>query len=588
MSYVIKTVLSNPRRPECGQITIPFPIPADQYDQTIEMLRAMDLGHAMDRDCTVDDVDSHYSVLSTLNGTLVNVDQLDYLAKRLDSFCVGEDAQFQAMACKLELKDVKDFINLTFCCQQVTVITDFSDLESIGRSHFLNLNGGSARTEELEHLDGAETALLLIDSGGEAVTPYGVVYDNGMVLKELYNGHQFPAYLYDSPLMVLEVTPKQGLAEGKNPEHLYFPASEHQIERTLLRVGIDTMSDARVRLDFDELPEKVAEALNLERLSDDDLSALNRMCQVISTMNEADMEKLNAVVLMAKTSGVVSICRLAENLGQFSFVPGVQTPEAYGRYMIRQSGKFQYDEDLEDCYDYRRYGEQCVRQESGQFNECGYVVYHGGVPLEELMRDIPMEPRRESPAPRQEPPGKIALTLATADRWYYLTLPASEVEMTQAKQDLDVEDFSQAGITAVKFSAPRLDSLIPLDTLCVEDANTLAHCLQKMEREEGELTKFCAVLEVEPPDTLAEVLKIAMNRDDYELVPENAEEYGKQVLRRIGADDEIINTIDGYMDFAQLGSDSLAEDGVRRTEFGLVRRLNNPFPPEPELGQTML
>ncbi len=83
MSYVIKAVLSNPQRPECGQITIPFPIPADQYDQTIEMLRAMDLGHSVDRDCAVDDVDSHYSVLSTLNGTLVNVDQLDYLAKRL-------------------------------------------------------------------------------------------------------------------------------------------------------------------------------------------------------------------------------------------------------------------------------------------------------------------------------------------------------------------------------------------------------------------------------------------------------------------------------------------------------------------------
>ncbi len=46
MSYVIKAVLSNPQHPECGQITIPFPIPADQYDQTIEMLRAMDLGHS--------------------------------------------------------------------------------------------------------------------------------------------------------------------------------------------------------------------------------------------------------------------------------------------------------------------------------------------------------------------------------------------------------------------------------------------------------------------------------------------------------------------------------------------------------------
>ena len=34
--------------------------------------------------------------------------------------------------------------------------------------------------------------------------------------------------------------------------------------------------------------------------------------------------------------------------------------------------------------------------------------------------------------------------------------------MTQAKQDLDVEDFSQAGITAVKFSASQLDGLLPI------------------------------------------------------------------------------------------------------------------------------
>ena len=397
MSYVMKAALSNPRRPECGQITIPFPIPMDQYDQTMEMLQATDLGFSVNRDCKVDGVDSHYHVLSALNGTLVNVDQLDYLAKRLDSFCVGEDAQFQAMAWKLKLTDVKDLINLTFCCRQATVITDFSDMEAIGRRHFLNLNGGIARMEELKSLNGAETALLLFDSGGATVTPYGVVYDNGMVLEQVYNGHQFPAYLYDSHLMMLEITPNRGLAEGKNPEYLYLPASEHQIERTLLRVGIDTMSDAQVRLGFDELPEKVAEALDLERLSGDDLPALNRMCRAIAPLNDADTEKLNAAVLTAETSGIISICRLAENLEQFSFVPGVQTPEEYGKYIIQNSGHFEYDENLEGFYDYRHYGEQRIQEEGGQFNECGYVAYQGAVPLEELMRDNPEEPCQRGP-----------------------------------------------------------------------------------------------------------------------------------------------------------------------------------------------
>ena len=198
MSYVIQAILSNPRHPECGQITIPFPIPVDQYDQTIEMLRTMGLGDATNQDCIVDEVDSQYSVLGKLNGMLVNVDQMDYLAKRLDSFCVGEDSQFQAMAHKLEMAYIRDFINLTFCCQQATVITDFSDLEAVGRTHYLNMRGGCCAADELANLDGTETALLLIDGGGEMVTPYGVVYDNGMKLEQVYNGRQLPAYPYDS------------------------------------------------------------------------------------------------------------------------------------------------------------------------------------------------------------------------------------------------------------------------------------------------------------------------------------------------------------------------------------------------------
>ena len=88
--------------------------------------------------------------------------------------------------------------------------------------------------EELENLDGVETALLLIDSGAGTVTPYGVVYDNGMRLEQLYNGRQFPEYLYDNSNLGLKIMP----AEGQKPELLWLPASEQQIRRTLLRAGV--------------------------------------------------------------------------------------------------------------------------------------------------------------------------------------------------------------------------------------------------------------------------------------------------------------------------------------------------------------
>ena len=71
-----------------------------------------------------------------------------------------------------------------------------------------------------------------------------------------------------------------------------------------------------------------------------------------------------------------------------------------------------------------------------------------------------------------------------------------------------------------------------------------------------------------------------MNLDDYERITEDTYEYGQTVLRRIGADDELIDTIDGYMDFERLGEDAMVEDGVRRTEFGLIRRYSCPFSEE--------
>ena len=191
----IKAALYNTDHLEYGIVTIPFPIPKDQYDSTIKMLEAFDIGDPRERDCTVREVLGPVPSLKCLEGTQINVDELDYLVKRLDSFSDDEIAQFQAMAFKLGKLNMTGLINLTFCCQEATVITDFSDLEGIGRAHYMNLYGGGASIEELEQLDGVETTLLLITENEGTITPYGVVYDNGMQLSQIYQGRNFPEYL---------------------------------------------------------------------------------------------------------------------------------------------------------------------------------------------------------------------------------------------------------------------------------------------------------------------------------------------------------------------------------------------------------
>ena len=78
MRYVLQVVLSNAQHPEYGQATIPFPIPNQNYDSTIELLGPLEIGDTLRQDCQVDELDSFYTVLNTLIGTQVTLDELDY------------------------------------------------------------------------------------------------------------------------------------------------------------------------------------------------------------------------------------------------------------------------------------------------------------------------------------------------------------------------------------------------------------------------------------------------------------------------------------------------------------------------------
>ena len=379
--------------PEHGIVTVPFPISEEEYDHTMELLEGIDIGDVLRQDCYVVELDSRYPILKRLEGSEVNVDELDYLTKRLDSFCDDEAERFQAMAHKLGLKRIQDFINLTFCCERATVISDFSKLEQAGKYHAMNLNGGTLPMENLEALDGYETALRLIDTGAGVVTPYGVVYDNGMKLEPLYQGQQFPPYCYDdSPLTVCLVS-----TQGGEPAILDLPVSLRQLGRSLLRAGIANLRDTELSVEIDNLPQKVSDRLHLER---EGLDALNEMCRVIQPLSQAQREKLEAVVCAVQPEYASEVRRLAEELDQFDFVPNVRTAEEFGKYMIRESGHFEYDENLEGFYDYRLYGEQRIREEGGLFTARGYVAYQGTMPLEELMRDDPAEQYRREQEPQ--------------------------------------------------------------------------------------------------------------------------------------------------------------------------------------------
>ena len=379
---MIQAVLSNPSHPEYGVATIPFPIPRDQYTYCMELLAALEIGDAVKADCKVEKVDSFYTVLKRVEMLTVNVEELNYLAKRLDSFDTGEAAQFQAMAHKLELFELKDLINLTFCCQQATVITDFSDLAAIGRDHYMNLHGGSASVDELNALDGEETARQLIESGSGTITPYGVVYDNGMKLEQVYDGRFFPCYYYEPNAITVAVTSKSEPEDTNHITWLFLPMVQEEFDRALLRGGITDPSEIRLSLEDSWLPHEVLDLLDMDHV---DISELNALVQALDEFSDMSIRKYAAAAVMARPHTTEQSKHLAENLDLFDFAPSASTPEEYGKYMIQKSGRFDYDENLDAFYDYEKYGTERMNEEDGMFTDRGYIAYKGYISMEEVM-----------------------------------------------------------------------------------------------------------------------------------------------------------------------------------------------------------
>ena len=385
---MFKASLENNNSPELGTVTVEFPIPEDQYEETIRALKKIKIGTTLDKDCCVADLRStDCPALRRMINRMANVDELDWLGKQLESFDRYELLQFNAAAERFGLSSVGEMIDLSLQSGEVTIISDFSDLALIGKRHYLTVHGG-ADPKELDNLDGTETARQLVSEQQGHITPYGVVYDNGMKLEQVYGGrHLPPSWWAENCLMELEIG-AQGETDKKKFEWVQLPTSQIRLERAMLRAGIPSCGEMQILFSGSQYPDEVDCALDFEQES---LFELNRLCRACSNFKEQDLEMLGAVCQLAKPACAANIRQLAENLDQFDFAPNAHTPEELGRYMIQQSGHYEYDESLEDFYNYGDYGVSRMLRENGVFVDRGYVSYHGTLTLDELMQDDPAE-----------------------------------------------------------------------------------------------------------------------------------------------------------------------------------------------------
>ena len=250
-----------------GVAVVTLPIPGKEYSKALDALRELGIGDVRARDCYIDQIMDAPPVLDCLEGQTVNIDELDFLIRSLDRFDDDELAKFQAMAAKREITKIEDLINLSFCSERATVITNFDDLESLGRRHYMTIHGGVCSVEQYDNLNGIGIARGLIASGEGTVTPYGVVYENGMQLEELYTGRSFPAYADQPYMMELELAPVSDRPEDRHTTFIFLPMPEERLERLAERAGYGFVSEITIQSWCSELPEAVNQAMYVDNPS---------------------------------------------------------------------------------------------------------------------------------------------------------------------------------------------------------------------------------------------------------------------------------------------------------------------------------
>ena len=180
--------------------------------------------------------------LGCLQDRFVDLDEVNFLAKRMDSFFGDEEYQFYE-AMKLEGFDtLPDLINLSFNLNRYPLIRDIGDMGKIGREYLLTVNG-CLPADDADDPKYAEFGRELIRSGKGVFTEHGLLFvDEDTPFVKDYDGQNFPAYVYDQMLCFIRAE-----YNGKT-EFLYLPCEEEAIDKAFARLGT-TADEVKITLE---------------------------------------------------------------------------------------------------------------------------------------------------------------------------------------------------------------------------------------------------------------------------------------------------------------------------------------------------
>ena len=321
---------------------------------------------------------------SALKNWYVNLDELNYLARRMESFDTLEYDQFLIGITKLDSKEVKDLINLTFNLNRFTLCQDVSSYGKIGRAYVLNTEGSVPAYDE----DDPKYAAIgkeLIDRGLAQITAKGLlIYNPFEKLTEVYDGQTCPEYYYESTLASAEV------GYNDRTELILLPGEELAIKKALARLGAPSDQDCEIKFSLQNGDGNAWEERIEGIIRSEGLYAANKMLHSLDT-GDMDWDKLTAAVELADVKSAANIAAVAEDLEEFGFLSDAKDESDIGHFLVDNVDEYGMNIEMEDYFDFSGFGEHFAEEHDGQFVNGGFVYFDSDRTLDEFLEELESE-----------------------------------------------------------------------------------------------------------------------------------------------------------------------------------------------------
>ena len=326
--------------------------------------------------CCISEVWDEPSYFGFLKDQTVSMDELNFLARRLDGMTEYEKRVVGVYSSETGIREMKQLINLTYSLQGLSLLTDLTDGNRVGLRLYLDRHLAISE-EEKSKMDFNAYAQKIFSEGKCKFLPHGILVDQGFQMEEVYNGKTFPEYI-DRPDETVAVLSLENEAGDK--EYLYLPTDISAMDKVKKRLNIAAFAEGIVNgIENIRLPESILpspEDMCMSLQGDvQKLTLFNEMCQTVICFDEAKMDRLAMAAGFVGTSEFTDITYIAKHLDEFEIHPQIHTDKEYGEFLVKEAGMFEVDELLLPHIDYAgvaRDKRQAAMTDSGFISE-GFV-----------------------------------------------------------------------------------------------------------------------------------------------------------------------------------------------------------------------